>query len=103
MAEQIVEHIREVAEGQIDFEGQRVAEWLATTLLAIIGAASFIAGYILQDIKLTLYIGLGGTALAFLLIVPPWSFFRRHPVKWLAVRGNELEPQGIVVDGKVVW
>ena len=40
MADQILEQIREAAEGQIDFEGQRLAEFLATALLAIVGVSS---------------------------------------------------------------
>jgi len=65
-------------------------------------AISFIVGYLLQDIKLALYLGLGGTALTFLLVVPPWPFFNRHPVKWLPVRGAEKDPKDITVDGTVV-
>jgi len=37
MADQILDQVRELAEGQIDFEGQRLAEYLATALLAIFG------------------------------------------------------------------
>jgi signal peptidase complex subunit 1 len=37
MADQILDKIREAAEGQIDFEGQRFAEFLATGMLAITG------------------------------------------------------------------
>jgi len=102
MADQLLEQVREFAEGQIDFEGQKLAELLATALLATVGAISFITGFFLQDIKLALFIGLGGTALTFLLVVPSWPFFNRHPVKWLPVGGTETNPQGIVVDGKVV-
>ena len=119
MADQLLEQIREAAEGQIDFEGQRLAEFLATALLATVGvsipslcsiffplmfiqAVAFIVGFFLQDIKLALFIGLGGTALAFTLIVPPWPFFNRHPVKWLPVGGNEVKSQAIIVDGKII-
>ncbi|PMD28343.1 microsomal signal peptidase 12kDa subunit [Hyaloscypha hepaticicola] len=102
MADQLLDQVRELAEGQIDFEGQKLAELLATALLAAVGAISFLVGFFLQDIKLALYIGLGGTALTFLLVVPPWPFFNRHPVKWLPVARNETNSQGIVVDGKVV-
>jgi signal peptidase complex subunit 1 len=49
---------------------------------------SFLAGYMLQDIKLAVYVGLAGTALTFLVIVPPWPFFNQHPVKWLPVGGG---------------
>ncbi|KAH6684454.1 microsomal signal peptidase 12kDa subunit [Halenospora varia] len=102
MADQLLEQVRDIAEGQIDFEGQRLAELLATVLLATVGAVSFIVGFIKQDIKLALYIGLGGTALTMGLIVPPWPFLKRHPVKWLPVGGAEKSSQGIIVDGKVV-
>jgi signal peptidase complex subunit 1 len=65
-------------------------------------AVAFIIGFVLQDIKLALFIGLAGTGLTFLIIVPPWPFFNRHPVKWLPVNGSEGISQAIVVDGKIV-
>ena len=65
-------------------------------------AIAFFVGYVLQDITLALYIGLGGTALTFLLIVPPWPFFNKHPVQWVPVAGSEIASHGITVDGKVV-
>lgn len=102
MADQLLEQVRDAVEGQIDFEGQRLAEFLATGLLATIGALAFIVGFFLQDIKRALFIGLGGTALTFLLVVPPWPFFNRHPVKWLPVAGKGASSQGIIVDGKLV-
>lgn len=102
MADQLLDKVRELAEGQIDFEGQRLAEWLATALLAAVGAVSFLVGFFLQDIKLALYIGLAGTALTLLAVVPPWPLFNRHPVKWLPVGGNEAASQAVVVDGKVI-
>lgn len=37
MADQILEQIREAAEGQIDFKGQHLAEFLGTALLSIVG------------------------------------------------------------------
>lgn len=66
---------------------------------------SFLVGYFLQDIALALKIGLGGTALTLLLIVPPWPFFNRNKVEWLprggggsAITGTQ---QNIVVDEKL--
>ncbi|KAH7140563.1 microsomal signal peptidase 12 kDa subunit-domain-containing protein [Dactylonectria macrodidyma] len=79
----VLDQVRDVVDGQIDFEGQKVTELLATILLVISGALSFFAGYILQDIKLAVYVGLGGTALTFLAVVPPWPFYNKNPVKWL--------------------
>jgi signal peptidase complex subunit 1 len=67
-------------------------------------AIAFIVGYILQDIKLALYIGLGGTAVIFALVVPPWPFFNRHPVKWLPVGGGAQiqAPENLVIDHKAI-
>lgn len=44
---------------------------------------AFNVGYSLQDIQKAVYIGLGGTALTFLITVPPWPFYKTKPVKWL--------------------
>lgn len=65
-------------------------------------AIAFIVGYILQDIKLALYIALGGSALVFVLVVPAWPFFNRHPVKWLQVGGGKQAQQigNLVMDEK---
>ncbi|KAK4186861.1 microsomal signal peptidase 12 kDa subunit-domain-containing protein [Podospora australis] len=97
MAEQLLEQARDVVEGQIDFEGQKLAELLINVSLSLVGAIAFIVGYILQDIKLAVYIGLGGTAATFLLAVPPWPFFNKNPVKWLPVQGI-TPPTNIVLD-----
>ncbi|KAI0816668.1 microsomal signal peptidase 12 kDa subunit-domain-containing protein [Xylaria sp. FL0064] len=103
MADQLLEQIRDVVDGQIDFEGQKLAEVLATVLLSVVGAISFLAGFFLQDIALALKIGLGGTALTFLVVVPPWPFFKRHPVKWLPVGGPSISSshQNVVIDEKI--
>ncbi|KAI5457900.1 microsomal signal peptidase 12 kDa subunit-domain-containing protein [Mariannaea sp. PMI_226] len=79
----ILDQARDVVEAQIDFEGQRLAELLATVLLVLSGALSFLVGYFLQDIKLTLFAGLGGTALTFLVVTPAWPFYNKNPVNWL--------------------
>ncbi|KAG0648471.1 Microsomal signal peptidase 12 kDa subunit [Hyphodiscus hymeniophilus] len=102
MADQVLEQVREAAEGQIDFRGQALADFIATWLLATVGAISFLVGFFRQDIKLALFIGLGGTALTFLLVVPPWPIFKKHPVKWLPVGGNDSSMGSITVDGQVV-
>jgi signal peptidase complex subunit 1 len=44
---------------------------------------AFNVGYILQDIVKCVYVGLGGTVLTFLVVIPPWPFYKRNPVKWL--------------------
>ncbi|KAI0181039.1 SPC12-domain-containing protein [Hypoxylon sp. FL1284] len=103
MADQLLDQVRDAVDGQIDFEGQKLAELLATAVLATVGGVSFLVGFLLQDIALALKIGLAGTALAFLLIVPPWPFFKQHPVRWLPVGGEPgvtNAQQNIVIDEK---
>ncbi|PWI68564.1 hypothetical protein PCL_01653 [Purpureocillium lilacinum] len=113
MAEEILDKARDLVEGQIvrtlpgrrfpyhglcspsssafangqlgaqDFEGQRRAEGYATLLLALSALVAFNVGYLYQDIQKAVYIGLGGTALTFLAVVPPWPVYNKNPVKWL--------------------
>ncbi|KAK9772653.1 putative Microsomal signal peptidase 12kDa subunit [Seiridium cardinale] len=127
MAEQLLDQVRDVVDGQIvrcpclytiigshealptnwilqDFEGQKLAELLATVLLASVGVVSFLVGFFLQNITLALKVGLAGTALTFLVVVPPWPFFNKHPVKWLPIGGGASAPQthqNIVIDEKM--
>lgn len=65
---------------------------------------AFLAGFFTQNIYQTLYIGLGGTALTFVAVVPPWPFFNQHSQPWLPSRsGREaLQSISIEVDGKKV-
>lgn len=100
MADQLLEQVRDAAEGQIDFEGQRLAEMLTTVLLGAAGIFAFFIGFMAQDIKLSLYIGLAGTALTFLVVVPPWPFYNKNPEPWLSphTRSN----LSIDVDGQKV-
>jgi signal peptidase complex subunit 1 len=40
MADQLLEKVRDIAEGQIDFEGQKLAELVSTLLLAMVGVST---------------------------------------------------------------
>ncbi|EED18456.1 microsomal signal peptidase Spc12, putative [Talaromyces stipitatus ATCC 10500] len=99
----ILAPIQNALEGQIDFHGQQLAETLSTILLVISGIVAFIVGYIQQDIYLTLWIGLAGTAITGFVVIPPWPFYNRHPEKWLDSTGSNtnsaINVPGIVVDG----
>jgi len=62
---------------------------------------AFFAGYTTQDIYKTLWIGLAGSALTFLAVVPPWPFFNKHPETWLPPSTN-VAALNIEVDGRKV-
>jgi len=49
---------------------------------------AFFYGFLTQDIKMTLWIGLAGTALTFLVIVPPWPLFKRNPLQWASAQNG---------------
>lgn len=95
-----------------DFRGQSLADFLTTFLLVATGVVAFIIGFTTQDIYKTLYIGLGGTALTFLLVVPQWPFYNKKPEPWLPARVPKAGSAGarnvdlggvqIEVDGKRV-
>ncbi|KAL4787785.1 microsomal signal peptidase 12 kDa subunit-domain-containing protein [Aspergillus varians] len=92
----ILSPIQDAFEGQIDFHGQQITETLSTALLILSGVVAFLAGYIFQDIHLTLWTGLAGTFITGLAVIPPWPFYNKHPEKWLVpVAGGT----GVVVDG----
>ncbi|KAI9864592.1 MAG: hypothetical protein M1813_003081 [Trichoglossum hirsutum] len=108
MADEILEKAKDVLDGQIDFEGQRLADFLTTTLLFVSGALAFVVGIVMQEIYLTTYIGLGGAALTFLIVLPPWPFFNQNPIRWLPPQGGTSRSKGVLgatgieVDGKKV-
>ena len=58
-------------------------------------------GFLSQDIKLTLYVGLAGTGLTFLAVVPPWPFYNKNPEGWLPPH-SATSAINIDVDGQKV-
>lgn len=105
-----------------DFHGQRIAELLSTALLIISGVSlgfpwwmsqalcsdclldhcqvvAFFVGYIYQDIHLTLWVGLGGTLITGLAVIPPWPMYNKNPEKWLVPVPGSAGGAGVVVDG----
>lgn len=60
---------------------------------------SFVVGFIYKDIHLTLWVGLGGTLLTALAVVPPWPIYNQNPEKWLGSGGKKAGGPQVVVDG----
>jgi len=70
----------------MDFDGQARAEQLSRIIVVLFGAVGLIWGYIIQQFSQTVYILGAGLALATLLTVPPWWFYRLKPLKWQKAR-----------------
>ncbi|PAV14849.1 microsomal signal peptidase [Pyrrhoderma noxium] len=78
--------LQEVLEGKIDFEGQRFTESLVRNVLIGSTVLSFLLGFTTQSLWNT-FVLLGlVTTLLVIAVVPPWPYFTRHPVKWLAMK-----------------
>jgi signal peptidase complex subunit 1 len=59
-------------------------------------------GYLQQDIYLTSWIGVAGSVMTLLVVVPPWPAFNQHPELWLGSGKGGMLQSGIVVAGKKV-
>jgi len=97
----ILDPIRDVLEGQIDFKGQQLAEFLFTALLSTVGVIAFIAGFYTKNVYNCLWVGLAGTALTFVVVVPAWPFYNKNPVRWLPSR-NYTGTINVEMDGKKI-
>ena len=58
-------------------------------------------GFAEQNIYYTVWVGLGGAALTFLVVVPPWPLFNQSSESWLPPR-HGLQDLNIEVDGQKV-
>ncbi|KAH7727603.1 microsomal signal peptidase subunit [Aphelenchoides avenae] len=66
----------------IDFVGQRTAERIFQVILVVHGVIGFLAGYVTQQLSVTMYCVGEGFILSCILVLPPWPYFRRHPLTW---------------------
>lgn len=68
---------------ELDFHGQRLAEWIYRIGIVSFTIVGFVLGYIQQDFKYTFYAWAAGTALSCLAVLPPWPYLRAHPLQYL--------------------
>eukprot|EP00118_Oscarella_pearsei_P028971 m.3378 g.3378 ORF g.3378 m.3378 type:complete len:106 (+) comp9329_c0_seq1:198-515(+) len=66
----------------MDFEGQKLAEQIFQGVIIFFAVVGFIWGYVCQRFSATVIIVIGGFILSSILTLPPWPFYRRHPIKW---------------------
>jgi len=69
-------------------------------LLSRFKFAAFFAGYVTQNVYNSVYVGLAGTVLVLLVVIPPWPFYNQHPSSWLP--SSKVAGVGIQVDGKKI-
>ncbi|AXA51001.1 signal peptidase complex subunit 1 [Malassezia restricta] len=74
----------DVFQGNIDFQGQALAEYLLHRVMIVSAVVAFITGYIRQDLSLCYQIVGAGLLVCVLLCIPPWPAYKRYHVKWLS-------------------
>ncbi|EFN59936.1 hypothetical protein CHLNCDRAFT_15382, partial [Chlorella variabilis] len=67
----------------MDFAGQKLAETLAMFIVSLFSVIGFIYGYLQQDFRGMMSLFGGGVLLAFVVGVPDWPVYNKHPVKFL--------------------
>ena len=77
----------------IDYEGQRKAERIFQVILVVHGVLGFLAGYLTQQLSVTIYTIGVGFALSCLAVLPPWPMYRKNPLNWQPNVVRELEEE----------
>ncbi|EGN97580.1 hypothetical protein SERLA73DRAFT_184338 [Serpula lacrymans var. lacrymans S7.3] len=79
-------YIQGLLEGKIvNFQGQKVADDIVKYALIASTIFSFILGFALQSLRVTFGTLGFSTIVLCLVVLPPWSMYNQHPVKWLPV------------------
>ncbi|GAB68378.1 microsomal signal peptidase 12 kDa subunit [Plasmodium cynomolgi strain B] len=71
-----------VRRNHMDFHGQKLAFLIKNIVFTISTIVSIAVGYYKQDLALSAYIILAGTALSALLIMPTWPMYNKHNIQW---------------------
>lgn len=78
----------------MDFKGQKLAEALTMAIVVACGVVGFLYGYVAQDFHAMMSIFGSGVAAAFLVGVPDWPIYNRHPVKFLPPKADKQPGRG---------
>jgi signal peptidase complex subunit 1 len=67
----------------MDLKGQRLCEALCFYLVLATTVGAFAAGVYTQSLKNLFLVYAGGVSITFLVGVPNYPWYNRHPLKWL--------------------
>ncbi|KAG1765045.1 microsomal signal peptidase 12kDa subunit [Suillus placidus] len=80
--------IQELAEGRIDFKGQKTADDIVRVVLITSTFLSFVVGFAFSSLMITMSMFALCTVALSLVVLPPWPMFNHHPVIWLSAQGH---------------
>eukprot|EP00055_Hartaetosiga_balthica_P015100 m.87014 g.87014 ORF g.87014 m.87014 type:complete len:142 (+) comp8780_c0_seq2:627-1052(+) len=69
----------------VDFEGQKLVDMFVRHIVEVFGFIGLLVGFFMEDFGIAVKVWLIGLVVAVLICVPPWWFFRKHPLQWLSV------------------
>ncbi|OMJ71002.1 hypothetical protein SteCoe_30903 [Stentor coeruleus] len=68
--------------GEIDYEGQRLAEKLYKYIIFISCIIGFVISIITKQFMYTGYAALFSTCFSIVLTFFPWPWYNKHPLQW---------------------
>jgi len=72
----------------MDYRGQWLAETLLMLLWLVVGGLSIVVAYAVRDQRPAWFTTLALSAVSTAVFVPDWSFWNRHPERWLPVAAD---------------
>ncbi|KAI8897362.1 microsomal signal peptidase 12 kDa subunit-domain-containing protein [Globomyces pollinis-pini] len=78
--------------GEIDFKGQELAHTLLIGLLALDAVLSFIIGYSLDSMKITIGSYILGLVLILIITVLPLPMYNSNNIKWVKSKLPKKQP-----------
>lgn len=79
-----MDQLKQLVEGTIDFEGQRLVDKLNYLIITIGGIVSFLIGFLFQQIDYSLYSLAVTLVITEIVVVPPWKFYNQNTLTWQA-------------------
>ncbi|KAF9233904.1 microsomal signal peptidase 12kDa subunit [Melanogaster broomeanus] len=76
-------YLQDLVEGKIDFHGEKKADDIVRIVLISSTVFSFVLGFALGSLRVTMGTFALSTLVLSLVVLPPWPMYNKHPVKWL--------------------
>jgi signal peptidase complex subunit 1 len=72
----------------MDYKGQKLAEYIYSFIVILLGVVAWLVGYMYGDFVLTVYGWATGLAISLVLCIPDWPIFNRNKIIWLEEVGK---------------
>lgn len=75
----------------MDFKGQERSEKLGLKMLIVTAVVCFFLGYYKQDFRLMMGLFAAGFLLTFVITVPNWPMYNKHPIEWVQTKSKSVK------------